>query len=433
MKWLKYGYLNGLKLVKQQSSFKKNFISLLTGVVISQVFPLALMPLLSRLLTVEAFGEFSLYQSFVILLSVLATLRYEMAIVLPKEEYKAINLFKASLFISLFIALFLVLIFFIFQNLIIHQFNSKYIYIWIFFVPLSVFFNGIIQSSNYWSSRKAEFKIISISRIILSISANVLPLLFLKWIHTEISLIIFFIIGQFFTCGFLIVRYIKVIVFTKKTYSTENRIVKVLKEYKHFPYYNTASAFLDQLGSTIPLLFVNVFYNAHITGLYGMTIKIISIPASLISFSLSQVIYKELSEKIKTQQPLSPIIRRTFKGLCMIGGIPFLLLFVAGPFLFKIFLGNQWQEAGTIAQILSIGYFLKFCISPLSISLPVVHRLKALALWQVLYFLAGISIIIVNYCFPGFQLFCFMLLVADIVLYVYYYNLINKYTKSISF
>ena len=77
------------KLLK--SEFSRNVMTLLTGSVIAQFIPLLLTPILSRLFSPEEFGLFAFYISIITLFSAIATGRYELAILLPKDDKKAIN------------------------------------------------------------------------------------------------------------------------------------------------------------------------------------------------------------------------------------------------------------------------------------------------------------------------------------------------------
>ena len=68
------------------SKIQKNIATLVTGTMIAQAIPIAISPILTRLYTPAEFGSFALYMSIVSILVVIATARYELAIVLPKKK-----------------------------------------------------------------------------------------------------------------------------------------------------------------------------------------------------------------------------------------------------------------------------------------------------------------------------------------------------------
>jgi len=70
-------------ITKSKSDFKKNVLTLMAGTTIAQAIPIAISPILTRLYTPEEFGLFALFLAIVSIFGVVATMRYEMAIVQP--------------------------------------------------------------------------------------------------------------------------------------------------------------------------------------------------------------------------------------------------------------------------------------------------------------------------------------------------------------
>ena len=73
-----------------------NIATLVTGTAISQAVLFFATPFLTRLYTPEEFGVFALYVSIVMIISTISSWKYELAIMLPKEEEDA----EALLFLS---------------------------------------------------------------------------------------------------------------------------------------------------------------------------------------------------------------------------------------------------------------------------------------------------------------------------------------------
>jgi len=96
-----------LTKLKPKSEFSRNVLTLMTGTTIAQAIPIAISPVLIRIYTSEDFGVFALYMSIASILSVVATGRYEMAIMLPKKDSDAINVVVLSMIISFLLVLYL--------------------------------------------------------------------------------------------------------------------------------------------------------------------------------------------------------------------------------------------------------------------------------------------------------------------------------------
>ena len=70
---------------ESQSEFSRNVLTLVTGTTLAQAIPVLISPILTRLYSPEDFGVYAIYFSVLMITSVVATGKYEMAIVLPKD------------------------------------------------------------------------------------------------------------------------------------------------------------------------------------------------------------------------------------------------------------------------------------------------------------------------------------------------------------
>ena len=94
---------NRIRKHLKPSESTKNILTLMSGTVLAQAIPIAITPILSRIYTEEDFGILAIYVSIATIVSVIATGRYEMAILLPREDEDAINIAALSmLIVSLF-------------------------------------------------------------------------------------------------------------------------------------------------------------------------------------------------------------------------------------------------------------------------------------------------------------------------------------------
>ena len=93
-----------------RSEFIRNVFTIFSGNAIAQTIPFLLEPVIARLFVPQDFAIWTLYISFTNIFSILATGRYEMAIMLPSKERKAINVLALSMIISVFVSAFSFLI-----------------------------------------------------------------------------------------------------------------------------------------------------------------------------------------------------------------------------------------------------------------------------------------------------------------------------------
>ena len=137
-----------------KSDFNKNVLTLMTGTTISQAIPIAISPILTRIYSPEDFGLLAIFLALSTIFGSIANGRYELAIMLPKKDEDAINVFALGLIICSIFSLILVVIILLFNNHFIKILGNEDFYLWLHFVPLSVFLFGIWNLLNYFNNRK---------------------------------------------------------------------------------------------------------------------------------------------------------------------------------------------------------------------------------------------------------------------------------------
>ena len=157
---------------KLQSSFAANVSKLITGSVFAQGLGVLAAPIVARLFAPEAFGVAALFASITGIIGVVACLRYELSIMLPKNDEEAANLLGLSLFFVLIFTGISALIIFFAGNVIVGMLNSPELKKTLWLIPLSVLVSGTFLALNYWNSRTKHFGRLSIARLISSVFAQ---------------------------------------------------------------------------------------------------------------------------------------------------------------------------------------------------------------------------------------------------------------------
>ena len=89
----------GLKRIrsKPNSPFASDILKLVSGTAFAQIITILASPILTRLYSPEAFGFLAIFISITSIIGVIACMRYELAIMLPKSDEKAANLLALCL------------------------------------------------------------------------------------------------------------------------------------------------------------------------------------------------------------------------------------------------------------------------------------------------------------------------------------------------
>ena len=165
-----------LNKLKPKSEFSRNVLTLMTGTTIAQAIPISISPILTRIYTPEDFGIFALFVAISSIFGSIANGRYELAIMLPKKDEDAINIFALGFIITCTISLLLLILVVLFHDYFLILLKNEEIGLWLYFVPIAVFFTGIYNILNYFNNRKKYYKDIANATIIKSIITAVIQL-----------------------------------------------------------------------------------------------------------------------------------------------------------------------------------------------------------------------------------------------------------------
>lgn len=363
----------------------KNTLTLSTGTAIASFIPILLQPLLRRLYTPEDFGAFAVYLSITGILVVVSTLRYELAVVLPKRDEEAGNIVFLSLFIALlFNTIVFIVLLFVYKG-IIRLFNFPVEYsIWLYFIPLSAFLFSAFNVFNYWLIRQKAFRSSASSKIVRRGGEGLVQASLGRIGITGVGLFIGDLAGHtanLFMGGFLAIRSgLKL-----KSYNWPS-LRNTLKRYYEFPLYNTLPTFLNTVTLAMPILVVNKFYSESTTGQLDLARLVLFIPLVFLTEPLAQVFFQYATEKKLTKQSILPQASKVILILTILAIAGIILIQVWSEELILFVFGNDWQTAADFSTILVYSVGFRFIIDPFRFIFAAQEKIRILSAWQVFYF-----------------------------------------------
>ncbi len=401
----------------------------MTGTGIAQAIPIAIIPILTRMFSPEDFGLLALYAACVSILGVVATGRYEIAIMLPKDDEDARLLLQLSMLVALFFSFLISIPISIWNAQIARFLGNEDIAVWLYLVPVSVLFTGIYQALTYWNNRQKKFINTAVSRVNQS--------LFQGFAQTSLGFLQVsggLIFGQFvgIVSGSIYLlkkdRNYKSLIRKSKINSIQKQGIK----YHKFPTYGVWGALCDAGAVQMPVILLTKFYSNSVTGMFSLTFRVLNMPTSIISSAIAQVLFQKVVEISQTEpEKLNLYIIKMFLLLFVIYLPAVPVLFIWGESLFSIIFGNEWSQAGVYAGYLVIAVAVRFAVSPLSAVLGLEQNIKMGVLWQVLY-LCTISVTLYFSSSLSIEEFLIAFVVHEVVLYLIYLFLILKGTKEIA-
>jgi len=408
-----------------KSDFLINISILLSGTVIAQAIPILISPILTRIYTPEQFGIFALFMSIIGSISIIASLRYEIAIMLPENDKDSANIVALS-FIIIFIISLVTLVTIYFYNLISNDFNTfpSETKLWLYIMPLFVLMQGLTQTINNWFVRRKDFKLIAVGKVNFSLVTNSLLIILGIWGFTNSGIFISNLLGWFsFTAYYILLKKYKVF-----KYQINKLLIKQLaKKYIEFPTSNVFQALIESFQMSGIIILVSYYFSTHISGLYSFSLRVLMAPMWIIGTSISQVFYQKASETYNNGGNLQQLIRKTIINSAILFTPVLLVLIIAGPSLFAFVFGEEWREAGEFAKILSPWIFLDFIKSPISQIPLIVGKIKTMLPISII----GIIILlfslilggVVNDIYFGFMLLSGLMCIYVLALLIWIYKI----------
>ena len=190
-----------------------------------------------------------------------------MAILLPKRDNNAVNVLGLSILISMIVSFLIFLTFIILAFFNKNIFDSTGIGNIILLIPLSTLLIGIYSSLNYWNNRRKNYKLLSLGRVIHSLSVVIITILLGFTILKDSGLIFGTIIGQIIVTTILIT-----IIFSKeKAYLNKinyKMISTLAKRYIKFPKFLIAGHLMNTSSSQLPLILFSSYFMSPVGGFF---------------------------------------------------------------------------------------------------------------------------------------------------------------------
>lgn len=415
-----------------KSEFAKNVLTLMTGTTLAQALPIAISPILTRIYTPEDFGLLALFIAITSIFGSIANGRYELAIMLPKKDEEAINVFALGVLIVVAVSLFLLIIVVLFNTQIVNLLGNNDIGPWLYFVPLTVLFIGFFNLLSYFNNRKKYYKDLAKTSVIKSVFLSIfqLGIGFIKSGATGL------ITGQIMSHFTSNVKLFKNVIKDKELTAkiTKPKIFAMAKRYKRFPQFSVWGIFLNTSSVHLSNMLISLLYGITTLGMYSLVQKVLGAPISLLGNSIGQVFFQQATiEKNETGKAISSF-RGTVKKLFFIGVPIFTVLFFLVEHLFAFVFGNDWKIAGVYAKILIPLYFVRFVVVAVSNTTNVFELQKLALIWQFSLFLLSMFMIYLSKHFNfNFENYLFYYTILITLNYLALYFILKQVSLKGSF
>ncbi len=345
-------------------SLARATLTLLAGGALAQLVPLLLGPFIARLFTPEAMGLFTQFATIAAALAVAASLRYEQALPLARDEGEAHALLALSArLLALAVAVSVPLAW------------ALHAVGWLplpALLPLAVLAAGVLQVLTLWANRAQRFQALAASRVVQygGGAALQLGLGWLLWQGAAAgredawALVLAPLLAQGLASLWLL-RPAPAGGWRAALATGHAAVGEAARRHKDFALVNTPHAFLGTLQDALAVALLVAWSGEAAAGFWGLALRYLKAPATLVGSAVSQALYPRLAAADVVEG------RRLVRlVMALLGGVALVLMMVllmAGPWLFERVFGAPWREAGELARALAPYIAAHLVASPLAV------------------------------------------------------------------
>lgn len=337
--------------VRPRSGLLRATLTLLAGGVLAQALPLALGPWLTRLFTPAQFGVYHVFAAVAAMVAVVACARYEFALPLAADEAQAEALRALALWL-LVLSTGLAGLCGITWALLVDA-------AWPLWLPFAVAALGALSLATLTATRARRFRALAAARV-LQHGGGAIAQVGAGLAQAGVAgLIAAPIIAALATVLLLRLR------LAGWWRVSRERLVAAAREHRDFPLINTPHAFAGTLLDTLTLALVAASQGVAAAGFWGLVMRYLKAPATLVGGAVSQALYPRLASAEPAEGRRD--VRRVMLALAAIAAPLVALLWAFAPSAFAWAFGAAWRDAGELARALALYIGLHFVASPLAV------------------------------------------------------------------
>ncbi|HEH9346608.1 TPA: type 8 capsular polysaccharide synthesis protein Cap8K [Staphylococcus aureus] len=393
---------------------------------IAQVILIITTPIITRLYSPTEFGEFTIFSNIAMILIPIITARYDLLIVNTKNDRSANILSQISFLISLLILLILIPIFaisaWLYPNFIL---DFIFIIIMLFLVSLTNIFTNYLN-------KERKYKVLSLINVFRAGSMALLQIIFGLLALGSLGLIIGFSLS-----------YIAGITLGYKTFKKHFNIVRdkeetkaLFLENKNQLVYSTPSILLNSLSFSVVVFFIGILYTNTEVGIYGMAIRVLGIPVTIISLGLSKIFMQQANDYYIEYGNFRNLLLKFSSILVIVSIILYVPLYLFSEELVNILLGHSWVDAITVIKIVIPLFVIRLIVSTVSLSVIVLQKQQLELILQALFLIGTTATFVIskmlNLTFLNFvSINTVVLIVSYMIFFIaLYYFAKNKQFKN---
>lgn len=373
----------------------------MAGTVTSRLVLLIALPLLSRMYSPDQIGVWFLVASAAMILATVASLRYELAIMLPEDDEKSFQILRICFWLNLLSSVAVFTAVFVCRTQIAQLIGFTGPPAYLLAVSLLMPLSCGTEICASWLGRKNAFRRIAGARLCDAVSMTAVQLLLgMLFAPNAIFLLVGMLIGQ--VCGFSVAV---ISVLSTRPTSVDlglsvfrlpdwEQVKGRLTEYRYYPIYMTPYTFVGVLCKRLVPFILAIYATTQLVGHFAMAYQLAYMPINVIGRSIGQAFYPKVARSIGSKN-LDQFVLRILYYLSVLALPPLVLLAFHAKWLVALLLGPDWEPTATYVVMLAVPCFTQLLSSWLDRVYDAAGRQRLAVMLQLGYDFISISLFVV--------------------------------------
>lgn len=356
--------------MRSNSLYVKSLAILTSGSMLAMLINGLYQIVQTRVFSDVAIGTYSYLMAIPLMFVGVTALRYDAAIVVEKDEHRALVLVKLSFLLTVIISFLIAVGYMIYILLLDKEYIGYIGYIPLFFLMLIGY--GLNNILNAYNNRQGEYALISTAHVWRTFFQRGVALLLgvvLVGVLNKDSLSIPIMLGAYGLGVYAgIVRQSKSLRMRLGELKGINHkeLFDAAKEYVKQPLYSTPALFVNSFSFEIIAIGLEKLYSAVVLAHYSVSSRVLAMPISVISTNVSKVFVEDAAREYKDTGAFRKAFRRNIIFLLALAIPMFVCMFFLAPSVCEWLFGEGWHTAGEYIRILALMFSFRLVASALS-------------------------------------------------------------------
>ncbi|NYT38951.1 lipopolysaccharide biosynthesis protein [Allopusillimonas soli] len=378
-----------IRTILPSTPFARGVSLLAGGTAGSQALLMLAAPLLTRLYTPDLFGLLAVYTSLLGMFLSVSTLCYEEAIVLPECDRDAANIAALCMSITVIVVVLCSVVLHSANQFIARELDAGRLVRYLWLLPLGLLLAGFTQIMSLWAMRHKQFSLVAQSRMVQTVITLTLQLGAYRL--AVLALLLGHTLGQ---AASLLTLNSGIRRRSRIRGISLSGMRQAAWRYRNFPYFSTLSNLLDTGGRELPTILFAMLFSPGAAGLYALANRVLAMPMTVLGSAIAHVLLANAPQAHRDGE-LGSMVAIVYGRLSHIAMPAVLALMMVAPDLFALVFGQEWREAGLLAQCMAPWLYMRFVASPLSTLIPALEKQReGLVFYAAVFALRIIAIVI---------------------------------------